>query len=288
MRDAYGSRDQREDDEQGVENHREVYHNEIRTMEDPAAYGYFQHVPAATVSVNQTANGTRATLHYPIVTEPSRKRPRNDGGHGISATLRKATREFLGLDSDDSDQEVLWTERRIRLANRLYGGVVDPAAAAATLTLPRRRKSQGLGADMLDEASDSRHYSATTYPRYKRSVVNYVADGLTTLGRRISGRSTAAVAVGEAAAPAAATLSRSFPPGREEPLVVAGDETDSGLGDALYSRRPELFFDRGRPEPRSRLIGTGSLNLVHPEVTAAAQVGRSLWLLQLRQMRAKQ
>ena len=273
MRDAYGSRDQREDDEQGVENHREVNHNEIRTMEYPAAYGYFQHVPTATVSVNQTANGTRATLHYPIVTEPSRKRPRNDGGHGISATLRKATREFLGLDSDDSDQEVLWTERRIRLANRLYGGVVDPAATAATLTLPRRRKRQGLGADMLDEASDSRHYSATTYPRYKRSVVNYVADGLTTLGRRISGRSTAAVAVGEAAAPAAATLSRSFPPGREEPLVVAGDETDSGLGDALYSRRPELFFDRGRPEPRSRLIGTGSLNLVHPEVTAAAQVG---------------
>ena len=92
---------------------------------------------SSTVSVNQTTNGTRTTLHYPIVTEPSRRR----SGTGRSAasfkdTLRKTAKEFLGLDSDDSDQEALWTERRIRLANRLYGGV-DPATAAATLTLSR-------------------------------------------------------------------------------------------------------------------------------------------------------
>jgi hypothetical protein len=98
-----------------------------------------QHISpkSSTVSVNQTTNGTRTTLHYPIVTEPSRRR----SGTGRSAgtfkdTLRKTAKEFLGLDSDDSDQEALWTERRIRLANRLYGGV-DPATAAATLTLSR-------------------------------------------------------------------------------------------------------------------------------------------------------
>jgi len=91
-----------------------------------------QHISpkSSTVSVNQTTNGTRTTLHYPIVTEPSRRR--SGTGRSVSSsfkdTLRKTAKEFLGLDSDDSDQEALWTERRIRLANRLYGGVdpVDP------------------------------------------------------------------------------------------------------------------------------------------------------------------
>jgi hypothetical protein len=91
---------------------------------------------SSTVSVNQTTNGTRTTLHYPIVTEPSRRRSGTgrNAGSSFKDTLRKTAKEFLGLDSDDSDQEALWTERRIRLANRLYGGV-DPATAAATLTL---------------------------------------------------------------------------------------------------------------------------------------------------------
>jgi hypothetical protein len=93
---------------------------------------------SSTVSVNQTTNGTRTTLHYPIVTEPSRRRSGTgrSAGSSFKDTLRKTAKEFLGLDSDDSDQEALWTERRIRLANRLYGGV-DPATAAATLTLSR-------------------------------------------------------------------------------------------------------------------------------------------------------
>jgi hypothetical protein len=95
-------------------------------------------IQSSTVSVNQTTNGTRTTLHYPIVTEPSRRRTGTDrsAGSSFKDSLRKTAKEFLGLDSDDSDQEALWTERRIRLANRLYGGV-DPATAAATLTLSR-------------------------------------------------------------------------------------------------------------------------------------------------------
>jgi hypothetical protein len=226
--------------------------------------------------VNQTANGTRTTLHYPIVTEPSQKRRRrSDGSRGISATLRKATREFLGLDSDDSDQESLWTERRIRLANRLYGGVVDSATAAATLTLPRPRRSR-VATDALDDAAAAAaHYcAATTYPRYKRSVVNYVADGLTTLGRRISGKSAAAVSAAETAP--TTTLSRSFPPGRDAaPFQGPADETDSGAATELYGgARPELFFDRGRPEPAGGriTIGPAALNIVHP-VVPSAQVG---------------
>ncbi len=99
-----------------------------------------QHISpkSSTVSVIQTTNGTRTTLHYPIVTEPSRRRSGTgrSAGSSFKDTLRKTAKEFLGLDSDDSDQEALWTERRIRLANRLYGGV-DPATAAATLTLSR-------------------------------------------------------------------------------------------------------------------------------------------------------
>jgi hypothetical protein len=101
---------------------------------------HMQHISpkSSTVSVNQTTNGTRTTLHYPIVTEPSRRRTGTDrsAGSSFKDSLRKTAKEFLGLDSDDSDQEALWTERRIRLANRLYGGV-DPATAAATLTLSR-------------------------------------------------------------------------------------------------------------------------------------------------------
>jgi hypothetical protein len=101
-------------------------------------------------------------------------------------------------------------------------------------------------------------------------VVNYVADGLTTLGRRMAagGRSAVAVAGPEADTGAVPTLSRSFLPVHDAAgTVSAADETDSGSD--TYVTRPELFFDRGLPEQRLLPAGrhlAGPLNLVHPAV----------------------
>ena len=102
----------------------------------------------STRSVSQPANGASNTvLQYPIVTEPRTRRtssvkkpislPRHHRkADSLSATLKRATKEFLGLE-DNEDREFLWTERRIRLANRRYGGV-DPEAVAKTLPRTRR------------------------------------------------------------------------------------------------------------------------------------------------------
>jgi hypothetical protein len=120
------SRTNREEEDEEGEDENHIDQNGTRTLDSVSQAASFQQNYAATVPVNQLTNGTRTTLHYPIVTEPSRRRSRHSGrstssavSGGFTATMRKATQEFLGLDSDDSDQEALWAERRIRLANRL-------------------------------------------------------------------------------------------------------------------------------------------------------------------------
>ena len=86
-----------------------------------------------TKSIVQNTNGTSTTLHYPIVTQPGSRR-RGFGMPSFRDTLNK-TKDFLGLtDSQGRDHETLWTERRIRLAARRYGGVDSEAVAQ---TLPR-------------------------------------------------------------------------------------------------------------------------------------------------------
>ena len=68
----------------------------------------FQSEDEASRSINQSTNGASTTLHYPIVTQPKTKRKssvkkpisaRSDHrkSPSFSATLRKKTKEFLGL-----------------------------------------------------------------------------------------------------------------------------------------------------------------------------------------------
>ena len=88
---------------------------------------------SSTKSIVQNTNGTSTTLQYPIVTQPGSRR-RGFGMPSFWDTLTR-TRDFLGLtDSHGRDHETLWTERRIRLAARRYGGVDSEAVAR---TLPR-------------------------------------------------------------------------------------------------------------------------------------------------------
>ena len=87
-----------------------------------------------TRNVKQSNNGVNTMLQYPIVTEPRSRRKssaasrRNyistSGPESFTMTLKKKTKEFLGLEEDQNgDTAMLWAERRIRLANRKYGGV---------------------------------------------------------------------------------------------------------------------------------------------------------------------
>ena len=122
-------------------------------------------------SISQSTHGVKTVLQYPIVTEPTTKRKlyakepisfkkSHNKEQSFSSTLKRKTKQFLGLDEDDKgEREFLWTERRIRLANRKYGGI-DVEKITKTLPKPRRV------VDSPDGELVSQHYTYTTYPRY--------------------------------------------------------------------------------------------------------------------------
>ena len=70
---------------------------------------------------------------------------------------------LTGLDDDvDGDREFLWTERRIRLANRRYGGV-DPQLVARTL--PRAHRFQQIDSPDAGDSGPLTYPFNSTYPR---------------------------------------------------------------------------------------------------------------------------
>lgn len=138
-----------------------------------------------TRNIKQSNNGVNTMLQYPIVTEPRSRRKssaasrRNNistrGPESFTMTLKKKGKEFLGLEEDQNgDTAMLWAERRIRLANRKYGGV---DAEAMIRTLPKSKTDSPDGPSLPK-------FSAT-FPREKPSVATYVAEGLSTLGRKM-------------------------------------------------------------------------------------------------------
>ena len=191
---------------------------------------------AGTKSIVQNTNGTSTTLHYPIVTQPGSRR-RGFGMPSFRDTLTK-TRDFLGLtESQGRDHETLWTERRIRLAARRYGGVDSEAVAR---TLPR---SAAIVAQPQVDSPDgqplSPHQTAASLIRQKPSVVEYMTTGLTTLGRRMASlppRSNAA------------TMSRSYRPSR---TTSNSEEDVADEGD----RNREIFFEGDPPEEGLSRVG---------------------------------
>ena len=191
---------------------------------------------SSTKSIVQNTNGTSTTLQYPIVTQPGSRR-RGFGMPSFWDTLTR-TRDFLGLtDSHGRDHETLWTERRIRLAARRYGGV-DSEAVARTLPRCATIVTQS-EVDSPDGQPLSPDHGASSLIRQKPSVVEYMTDGLTTLGRRM---------VSLPPRSNAATMSRSYKPSRtrtiSEQEVVDED------------RNREIFFGGDHPEETSpRVVG---------------------------------
>ena len=194
------------------------------------------------VSVAQSHNGANTTLHYPIVTEPGRRRGNRMQGT-LSRTLRR-TREFLGLEEDQGDQETLWSQRRIRLATRRYGGVDQEAVAR---TLPRTSP--------LD-SPDGSSPPLPSLPRLKPGVHHLLATGISTLGRKM---------VNLPAKSSSPALSRSYRPGE-----LPAEQEDIPH---RAKRDQEMFFQGDKPaeEPRSSSraddIGMSRINermLPHP------------------------
>lgn len=141
-------------------------------------------------------------------------------GPSLSSTLVRKAERFFGLEDEADSKEQLWKERRIRMANRTYGGV-KPAA----VTLPRPTIDSPDG-----EASPTLQMPAT-FPRIsKPSVGKYVAEGLTTLGRKIAN-------LPPPDSKASDTLSKSYIPGQTR------DFTDQDS--VVYSTRSkEVFFNQ--------------------------------------------
>jgi len=215
----------------------------------------FQSEDEASRSINQSTNGASTTLHYPIVTQPKTKRKssvkkpisaRSDHrkSPSFSATLRKKTKEFLGLDDDvDGDREFLWTERRIRLANRRYGGV-DPELVVKTL--PRSQKfEQQLDSPDGTTAPVSYPFNST-YPRYKQSVADYMVDGLSTLGRKLRRDDQLADSKSRSFVPA--DLNQTGPDGPPDQL--------QGEQELFFDRSPDAakVADRRRDRPRAAAV----------------------------------
>ena len=142
----------------------------IDLSENAVGVARYENDENSTMSIHLSSNGVGATLHYPIVTEPSSKRKLSlkqssslkDSSNlkeSISSTLKRKTKQFLGLDEDEQgEREFLWTERRIRLANRKYGGIdIDKI----NKTLPRPHLSMDSpDGELIHQAS-----VYTTYPR---------------------------------------------------------------------------------------------------------------------------
>ena len=187
--------------------------------------------PASTKSIVQNTNGTTATLQYPIVTQPGSRR-RSVGMSSLRSTLAR-TRDFLGLTDDHGrDHETLWTERRIRLAARRYGGV-DGEAVARTLPRSAAANTQPQS-DSPDGQPLSPDHPASSIIRQKPSVVEYMTTGLATLGRRM-------VNLPESSS---ATMSRSYRPSR-----TRGSSEESGFNEE--EGRGEIFFAGDTPQDTS-------------------------------------
>ena len=167
------------------------------------------------IVVRQTNHGTDVTLHYPVVTQTSRRDP----DKSLTMTLKRKAKKFLGLEEQgEVERETMWRARRIRMANRRYGGVDVEVAAS---TLPRHDTTDGVE-DRIGPA---------TFPRTKPSVTSYLIEGVTTLGRKVTNLPPP---------PGRASLSRSYlPPDHTKPGPQSGHQTPPDQ---------EVFFNR---EPQS-------------------------------------
>lgn len=197
-----------------------------------------------TRNVRQSNNGVSTMLQYPIVTEPRKKSTEyvsfSGGPESFTATLKKKTKEFLGLEEQNDDTEMLWKERRIRLANRKYGGV-DLEAVARTLPRP----------DSPDGRSLAR-FSAT-FPREKPSLASYVAEGLSTLGRKM---------VNLPPKTPRSTLSRSYLP--SDHMVESTTQTEDPAS------KGEVFFTDPLDPNREKNDHTPQ-----PDLNSPSQIGMS-------------
>jgi membrane associated rhomboid family serine protease len=163
-------------------------------------------------------------------------------GERLRATLRR-TRELLGLLGDPAgDGETLWTERRLRLATRRYGGV-DPEVVARTL--PRAV----LAPPAITDSPDGPDIPpAATFPRLKPSVVELATSGLGTLGRRMANL--------PAKAAGGASMSRSYKPSRMQPDT--NQESAVGYSSAKSDEtETEVFFHSSEPPVRDNSRVTG-------------------------------
>ena len=115
-----------------------------------------------TRKLTQTTNGHSTTLEYPIVTEPRVKKSTQ-----IMNKLKGSTEKFFGLEPDTNSKETAWTERRVRLANRSYGGI-----------------RPGVPVDSPD--GDVQSLPEIYHRKVKPSVARYVAEGLTAFSRKMA------------------------------------------------------------------------------------------------------
>ena len=165
--------------------------------------------------VRQTGqrNGARTVLQYPVVTRPTP--PAQPAS--LSATLRRQTAKFLGLETAEADwqaRQTLWRQRRIRLANRKYGGVEAGAGAWCGHHSSQQDTTDGT---RLTEC-------AATMIRPRPSLAAYLVEGAATAGRQLAGRS----------APHPPPTSRSFLPS-QQPV-------------SSHRQEDELFFNITKPE----------------------------------------
>jgi len=185
-----------------------------------------------TRDIKQSNNGVNTTLQYPIVTEPRSKRKNStvlrknnassSGPESFTMTLKKKTKQFLGLEEDQNgDTELLWTERRIRLANRRYGGIDTEAMVR---TLPRIKRTDSPDGPTLPKFS-------ATFPREKPSIATYVAEGLSTLGRKMANLPPKTPR---------STLSRSYLPTEH---TQETEDSDSFKASENHAVETEVFFN---------------------------------------------
>ena len=185
------------------------------------------------IVVRQTDNGADVSLHYPIVTESRRGATGSQRDQSVTMTLKRKAKKFLGLEeSGDVARETLWRARRIRMANRRYGGVdVDVAAS----TLPRQDTTDG-----LDVRSDP-----ATFPRTKPSVTSYLVEGVTTLGRKVanlpprSGR---------------ASLSRSYLPSDQTKTGPQSGDVTPADQEVFFNRSSQSGAEAGHYEELDRVV----------------------------------
>jgi len=231
--------------------------------------------PFKTRDIKQTNNGVNTTLHYPIVTEPRSRRKSSaasrknyvasSGPESFTMTLKKKTKEFLGLEEDQNgDTELLWTERRIRLANRRYGGI---DAEAIVKTLPRVKTTDSLDGPTVPNFS-------ATFPREKPSIATYVAEGLSTLGRKVANLPPRTPRN---------TLSRSYLPSEHTQKINPTDESENQeierevfFNDRLDASEVDNKESKNVP-PHPRVLGGGGNNQYERPVIGMSRIDQALF-----------